>query len=190
MTREITITGLLILCVLFLAKPIQANELPPDSIYHLDVELQKQTGEYAGFDAYRGHPTIVTMFYASCPHVCPMLVSTVKLTEAQLADEQQAKLRVLAISVDPERDDPQKLTTTFQDHSLDASRWSMTRPAAGDVRAIAGLLGIKYKQLPDGEFSHSTKLLLLDAEGRILATSTKLGRYDPDFLEAIRESLK
>ncbi len=33
------------------------------------------------------------------------------------------------------------------------------------IRAIAGLLGIRYRELADGEFNHTPVLVLLDADG-------------------------
>jgi protein SCO1/2 len=166
------------------------NSLPPDSIYHLQVSLEDQDGLKAGLDQFKGQPVLVTMFYANCPHVCPLIVSTIKFTESELSDEQKMELRVLTISIDPERDTPALLKETMERHSVDNSRWQMVRSERGDVRAIAGVLGIKYKQLPDGEFNHSTKIILIDREGRQIAMTQQLGRHDPQLLEAIRASLK
>ena len=58
------------------------------------------------------------------------------------------------------------------------------------MRTIAGVFGIKYKQLPDGEFNHTTKIILLDREGVQVASTSQLGHYDPAFLEAIKKSLQ
>jgi protein SCO1/2 len=51
------------------------------------------------------------------------------------------------------------------------------------------LLGLKYKQLPDGHFSHSSELILLDADGRIVARTDVIGRLDPEFVQAIKKTL-
>jgi protein SCO1/2 len=163
--------------------------LPPNSVYQLEVSVEDQTGEITGLDRYRGNPVVVTMFYASCPHVCPMLVSTIKLTESRLTSDERAELRILTISIDPERDTPEKLRETLERHSVDADRWSMTRSTPGDLRALAGVFGVKYKQLPDGEFNHTTRMILLDRDGVQVAASEQLGRYDPAFLEAIKTTV-
>ena len=49
------------------------------------------------------------------------------------------------------------------------------------------MLGLQYRQLPDGEFNHSSELILLDADGRIAARTTRIGKLDPEFVEAIRK---
>jgi protein SCO1/2 len=110
--------------------------------------------------------------------------------ESELSDAERADLRVLTISIDPERDTPMKLRETMERHSADASRWSMVRSDPGDLRAIAGVFGVRYKQLPDGEFNHTTRIVLLDREGTQVASTEQLGRLDAMFLEAIKTNLQ
>lgn len=184
----VALSGLLIYAPF--AQSIDENSLPANSVYHLQASVEDQDGHISGLDRYKGKPVLVTMFYASCPHVCPMLMSTIMQTEARLSTEELAELRVLTISIDPERDTPDKLLETLERHSADSSRWSLVRPEPGDVRTIAGVFGIKYKQLPDGEFNHTTKIILLDREGVQVASTSQLGHHDPAFLEAIKKSLQ
>ena len=73
--------------------------LPPNSLYNLQVSLEDQSGEMAGLDQYRGRPVLVTMFYASCPHVCPLLISTIRQMESKLSTEELSELRVLAAQI-------------------------------------------------------------------------------------------
>ena len=173
-----------------IANSSDGNSLPPNSVYHLQVPVEDQFGEITKLDRYKGHPVLITMFYASCPHVCPLLISTIKLTESKLSAEQRADLRVLTISIDPERDTPEKMLETMERHSVEASRCSMVRPQPGDLRTIAGVFGVKYKQLPNGEFNHTTRIILLDREGTQIASTGQLGRHDALFLEAIETSLQ
>ncbi len=185
-----TWTAVLAVLLVCIAPSSAENVLPPDSVYNLRVAVEDQLGEITGIDRYKGQPVLITMFYASCPHVCPMLVSTIKLTESKLSDEDRADLRVLTISIDPERDTPEKLQETMERHSVDADRWSMVRPEPGDVRTIAGVFGVRYKQLPDGQFNHTTRIILLDRDGTQIASTEALGRHDPVFLQSIEESLQ
>jgi len=172
------------------ARSSEGDALPPTSVYHLQVSVEDQFGEFSGLDRYNGKPVLVTMFYTSCPHVCPMLVSTIKLTESKLSADERAELRVLTISIDPERDSPEQLLELMERHRVDASRWSMVRPEPGDLRTIAGVFGVRYKQLPDGQFNHTTRIILLDRAGTPLSSTEQLGRHDPAFLQAIEESLR
>jgi protein SCO1/2 len=184
------VTLILPLVSLSIAQSSDENSLPPNSVYHLQVSVEDQFGEVTGLDRYKGHPVLVTMFYTSCPHVCPMLISTIRLTESKLSIEERTKLRVLTISIDPEHDTPEKMRETMERHSVDASRWSMVRSEPDDLRTIAGVLGVRYRQLPDGEFNHTTRIILLDRDGTQVASTEKLGHHDAVFLEAIKTNLQ
>ena len=181
---------MLLLMVAPMAQASDVDSLPPSSVYHLQVPVEDHLGQTSGLDLYRGKPVLVTMFYTSCPHVCPMLISTIQFTESELSEQELASLRVLTISIDPERDTPGKLLETMQRHHVDANRWSMVRSSPGDLRTIAGVLGVRYKKLADGEFNHTTRIILLDREGTQVASTEQLGRTDAVFLQAIKNSLQ
>ncbi len=190
-TRLVLITALSMLPMgISNAQSLAVDSLPPNSVYQLQVSVEDQFGDVTGLDRYKGKPVLVTMFYASCPHVCPMLISTIQLTESKLSAEERANLRVLTISIDPERDTPEKLLETLERHSVDRDRWSMVRSDPDDLRAIAGVFGVRYKQLPDGEFNHTTRIVLLDRKGVQVGSTEQLGRHDAAFLEAIKTSIR
>jgi len=161
--------------------------LPTDSIYQLPVTLTDQHGEARGWQERRGKPQLVSMFYTACKYVCPLIVDSAKGIEQQLTPAQQARLGIVLISMDPKRDNPATLKAQADNRKLDPTRWSLTAPSADDVRAVAGVLGIRYRALADGEFNHTSALVLLDPEGRILARTEDLGAIpDPEFLAAVR----
>jgi protein SCO1 len=54
------------------------------------------------------------------------------------------------------------------------ARRAFTSAANANARKIAALLGIRYRRLADGEFDHSQPITLLDRQGRVLATTTRL----------------
>ena len=161
----------------------QAAELPGDSIYQLKLELATQDAAKAQLDVDRGHPTVISMFYGSCGFVCPTLIKTIQRMESKLDPAQRARLRVLLVSLDPERDTPAALAEIARKHGADPSRWMFGRTPDAGVRQLAAVLGIQYRKLPDGSFNHSTVITLLDADGRIVARTSKLGALDQDFLE-------
>jgi protein SCO1 len=72
---------------------------------------------------------------------------------------------------------------------LDAAHWSLASPRADDVRSVAGVLGVRYRQLADGQFNHTSALLLLDRDGRIVARSERIGSADPEFISVVRKVL-
>lgn len=170
------------------AKP--AQPLPGDSVYQLPLSLTDQNARTFDWRSRRGKPQLVSMFYTSCRYICPLIVDSGKGIEAQLTPTQQQRLGILLISMDPARDDPAALKSVADRRELDPARWTLASPPQQSVRAVAGVLGIRYRQLADGEFNHTSELVLLDADGRVLARTDKVGsRPDPEFLAAVRRAL-
>ena len=164
--------------------------LPPDSVYQLDVELADQAGKRQPWRAQRGKPRLVAMFYTSCQYICPLIVDSGKAIERQLTPAEQDRIGITLISMDPRRDTPKALAAVVARRKLDTRRWTLASPRQNDVRQIAGVLGVRYRQLADGEFNHTSALVLLDAEGRVLARTEKMGSQpDPEFVASVRKAL-
>lgn len=57
-----------------------------------------------------GHPVLLYFGYTHCPDVCPTTMSDIALAKSKLPAADQAALRVVFITSDPERDTPARLT--------------------------------------------------------------------------------
>jgi protein SCO1/2 len=163
-----------------------ADPAPPASIYDLEAPLRSQDGRAIGLDVHRGHPVMITMFYGGCPMACPLIIETLRAVERDLDAKQRANLRVLMISIDPRRDSPEALAELAKTRRIDTTRWTLARADETDVRKIAATLGIQYRQLPNGEFSHASIITVLNERGEIVTQSAELGRADPRLLAALR----
>ena len=86
-------------------------------------------------------------------------------------------------------DTPEALARIIAERKLDPARWTLLQPDPADLRGLAGLLGIRYRSLADGEFNHSSALVLLDAQGRIAARTETIGTTDAAFIAAIDATL-
>ena len=192
--RFFTLSILLLAGVVFSAGVFAAGKTPPlpaDSLYQLSLPLTDQDGKTADWRTRRGKPQLVAMFYTSCKFICPLIVDSGRAIERQLDAKQQQRLGILLISMDPKRDDPKALKNIVDKRKLETARWTLASPRQDDVRTVAGLLGIRYRLLADGEFNHSSALVLLDANGRILARTEKMGSQpDPEFVAAVKKALR
>jgi protein SCO1/2 len=176
--------------LLCLALPIGAAELPGDSIYHLPVTLVDQDGHASSLAERGGTPQLVSMFYTSCQYVCPLIIDTLQRTQHALMPAEQQRMHVLLVSFDPERDTPERLRQVFAERKLDKASWTLARTEANDVRQLAAVLDIQYRALANREINHSSALVLLDAEGRIVARTDKIGEVDPEFVAAVHTALR
>ena len=126
------------------------------------------------------------MFYRSCQFVCPRIVESVKRTEENLGAQ---RTPVLMVSFDPARDDVAALAEMATEHGLDQKLWTLARAEARNVRKLAAALNIQYRELPSGEFNHTSVLILLDREGRKVGQTGVLGEADPTFVKLVKKTV-
>jgi protein SCO1/2 len=163
------------------------HSLPPDSVYHVVAMLAPASGQALEWRALRGKPRVVAMFYASCRAVCPMIVESARAVQRSLPEAERGRVGFVLISMDPRRDNPAALAKLQAERHLDPASWLLLQPGERDVRALAAVLGVRYRELADGEFNHTTTLVLLDAEGRVLARTENVGAAgDKAFSDAVR----
>jgi protein SCO1/2 len=157
-----------------------------DSIYALSASLVDQRGRPVGLDVFRGHPVLISMFYATCPDACPLLIADLQRIESELPTRIRADLRIVLVSLDPGRDTPDALLALARARHVDESRWRLLRAPEDTVREIAALLGIKYRRLPDGNFNHSSVITLLSPDGVIVARDEAIGGPHEALLRSLR----
>ncbi len=117
-----------------------------------------------------GRPSLVYFGFTRCPDVCP----TTLLKLAQVVRVAGIRgLRVVFISVDPQRDTPPVLAVYV--HAFDPSFGGLT----GDPRAIARVardfaVAVSRVDLPGGDYTmdHTAAVFLLDARAREVAIFT------------------
>ena len=91
-----TVHTLLLACgaLLLAAAPVLAAPSPPlpsDSLYQLPLPLTDQAGAQYDWRTLRGKPRVVSMFYTSCPFICPLIVDAGKTIERSLTPEQRSR---------------------------------------------------------------------------------------------------
>lgn len=136
-----------------------------------------------------GEAVIVTMIYASCQTACPVLVADVKRLYQSLTDAEQADTRVLVVSFDAERDTPAALNAFAQSLGGDHPGWHFVTGDKNDIRTMAALLGIRYRENPNGGFDHSNVIAVLDRQGEILGRQEGLMQSLERLMGALRSAL-
>ncbi len=183
--------SIILLLGMTLGNMTAAAELDPASVYQLQASFSNQDAVEFRLLTRRGQVQLVAMFYTSCQYVCPLIVDSARGVEHALSDDERGRLGILLVSMDPEHDTSEKLLGVLQKRKLDPKRWTLARTDEGGVRKLAALLGVRYRKLANGEFNHSSALILLDAEGRVIARTEKLGpKPDAEFLKAVQAALK
>jgi len=111
--------------------------------------------------------------FTNCPDVCPNTLALLKAVHRQL-DEQKLPLHVVFISVDPERDTPERLDEYTRYFSPDFT--GVTGPLA-QLDRLAASAGLVYAKVPGANpdsytMDHSAALVLIDPQARIAAYFT------------------
>ena len=135
-----------------------------------DFRLIDTTGRAFTRRDLGGGPTLVFFGFTHCPDVCP----TTLLKLAQVRKRAGLKgLRVLFVSVDPQRDTPAVLGTYV--HAFDPAFLGLSGDPQS-ILAVAANFGVAVNrvELPAGDYTmdHSAVLFLLDAGARIAAIFT------------------
>jgi protein SCO1/2 len=143
--------------------------LPQPKAVH-DFRLTDTTGRAFTRRDLGGGPTLVFFGFTHCPDVCP----TTLMKLAQVRQRAELKgLRVLFVSVDPQRDAPAVLGMYV--HAFDPAFLGLS----GDPQAILALaanfgVAVNRVELPGGDYTmdHSGVLFLLDGRARLVAIFT------------------
>ena len=136
-----------------------------------DFALLDQHGNALGRDTFIGQWDLVFFGFANCPDVCPLTLQVLESAKRQLADAGATVLpRIVLVSVDPERDTPERLDKylgSFGDDLL-----GITGDLA-EIRKLTSGLGIffnkAYTSDDDYTMDHSAVVLVIDPRGEFHA---------------------
>lgn len=109
-----------------------------------------------------GHPWIADFIYTSCPGPCPVLSANM----ARLQRALPPSVLLVSFTVDPERDTPEALAEYGKRFGADPARWRFVRLGQAELSRVMGD-GFKLALAAKGAIVHSTKLVLVDAQGAI-----------------------
>ena len=164
--------------------------LPADSLYRITAPLTDTHGKALTLQSFAGKPLVVSMFYGDCHTACPIVLETIRQTIDALPPATAKQVAVLLVSFDPQRDAAGRLDELYASHHL--PRGTVTLAVSDNdahTRELAVALGIKYRRLGNGEVNHSTRLMLLDKQGRPIAHSERIGPgVDEGFLKVLGEA--
>ena len=155
-----------------------------------DFSLVDQRGDAWNLADHRGRPAVLFFGFTSCPDICPNTLAEIRTVRERLGDDADA-VQVLFVSVDPERDTPQRLADYLAAAAPGAVGLTGT---AEDLAAVARMYGASFDRVPQGDrgdytVDHSAWTYVLDRDGVVRF----LLRYEegPDELEqALRAVLR
>jgi cytochrome oxidase Cu insertion factor (SCO1/SenC/PrrC family) len=125
--------------------------------------LTERSGATVTHQELRDYIWIADFIFTSCAGPCPMM--TAQMADLQEALFNETKVKLVSISVDPDRDTPEVLTDYASKFEADTHRWWFL---TGDIAQITTLAVERFKLgSVENPIFHSTKFVLVDGQGRI-----------------------
>jgi protein SCO1/2 len=137
------------------------------SIFEFDSRWKDQQGRDVKIADVSGKATVVALIYTSCTRTCPLIVASLKRVEGAVRDVQQ-DVRFVLVSIDPDRDSPDKLAAFARNTKLDESSWTLLSGSNADIRQLAVTLDVRYQTQSDGEIAHTNGFSVIDRNGHVV----------------------
>lgn len=150
-------------------RPLMRREPPaPAPIGQVpNFRLVDQDGKTFGSDELRGQVWIAGFFFTSCQSICPRLLADMDRVADRYRDL-EVPIRVVAISVDPVTDTPEKLKEAEARVGPDPGRWTFLTGPEADVRELVtkGFMTEMGEKVANDagilDIAHSGRLAIVD----------------------------
>ncbi|WP_122319038.1 SCO family protein [Pseudomonas savastanoi] len=164
--------------------------LLPKSRQLLALSMSDQNGAAVALDDLKGKWTLMFFGYTFCPDICPTTLAQIKQIRTELPEKVVERMRVVLVSVDPDRDTPQQLKQYLG--YFDKQYIGLTAPVA-DIQKLANAVSIPFipadTSKPNYFVDHSGNLALIGPDGtqrgfiRAPLNNQKLVKQLPGLLE-------
>lgn len=143
--------------------------LSDESLFLLEHAFEDQHAKSRRLVDLAGKPTVIAMIFTHCEFACPAILQDLRKLEEAMSQAERNATHWVLVSFDVERDVPEALAAYAEREKLDPARWTLLHGDEDAVRELSALLGVRYKPMPAGGFSHSNRISLLNAEGELAA---------------------
>ncbi|MDX1300138.1 MAG: SCO family protein [Pseudomonas sp.] len=154
------------------------------------LSLTNQDGEVVAVDQLKEQWSLLFFGYTFCPDICPATLAQLRQLQGQLPPETLSKLRVVLVTVDPNRDTPQQLKKYLEYFDAGFIGWTGDQAT---LQKLANSVSIPFIPADTSEqdytVDHSGNLVLIGPDGkqrgfiRAPINNTKLAAQLPALFE-------
>jgi protein SCO1/2 len=133
-------------------------------------QLLDQDGRLVSLDALEGDLFVVTFAYTTCPDTCPVTLRRLVAAYQRLPETLRDRIQLLAVTVDPERDTPDRFRQYTVANGFDPSLRFLTGDRAALERVWSGFgIAVVRHPLPQGQYEvqHTAVTYILDRSGSL-----------------------
>lgn len=135
-----------------------------------EFELTAHTGQRVKRSDLAGKVVLVSFIFTTCNGSCPATTHRM----GQILDELKKhpwastdEVRLVSITLDPERDTPEVLRNYLRLYDADERYWTFATGPPADVRKMIADWGMWARPAANGQLDHPSRIFLLDKRGRI-----------------------
>jgi protein SCO1/2 len=136
-----------------------------------DFTLTSANGPVS-LEGLRGKVVLLYFGYTWCPDICPTSLAMISVAFRQLTPEEMASVQGVFVSVDPERDTPERLAT-YTRYFHPAILGVTGTPE--EVASVARLYGAGYRKVKQDSATnyvvdHTADIYVIDQQGKLYRT--------------------
>jgi protein SCO1/2 len=134
-----------------------------------EIELGQGNGSRFRLSEMRGKAVLLFFGYTSCPDVCPTTLAELKQALEKLGDEKAKQVQVLFVTVDPERDTPERIQEYVDHFNPNFIGLSGTENELANVWQNYGV----FREIVNGTsaagyiVNHTARVTLIDQDGNM-----------------------
>ncbi len=155
------------------AEKVASTDVDLDAPVGGPFTLTGTNGEAVHAKDFKGKMMLMVFGYTYCPDVCPMSLLAISNTLYDLEKTQPevaSQIAPIFVTLDPERDTPEMLTTYLKSFHPRITGLTGTLP---DIKRMTTAYGVSFAKTENEAFSdylvdHTTNIMLMDADGRYL----------------------
>lgn len=130
-----------------------------------DFVLTDHEGKRVRISDQRGKIVLLTFLYTQCPDICPLMADNLNAALLQLDPATRDDVRVLAVSVDPERDTPATVRGYVKVHRL-VPQFRYLIGSERELTKVWEKFEVQAVARDPELIDHTAYTLLIDRDGR------------------------
>ncbi len=144
-----------------------------------DFSLKDSKNRDVSLSEFKGKLVLLNFGYTSCPDICPTTLGNLRSIYSKLDDDRD-DVQVLFISVDPDRDNPDKLEEYVNFFNDDFVGLTGSDEELKEVSDIFNIFYFKEGINTENDYlmSHPTSIYLIDREGKLILKYPHNTKYD------------
>jgi protein SCO1/2 len=134
-----------------------------------EIELTRDNGTSFKLSEMRGNIVLLFFGYTSCPDVCPTTMAELKQALEELDENDANQVQVLFVTVDPERDTPERVQEYVNHFNSDFIGLSGTESELTEVWKKYGVFreNVEGNSAAGYLVNHTARVTLIDRDGNL-----------------------